>query len=158
MQLSNGYALSCSSNARFFCFKMIGTHVVHEMSAIVNALSCLGGQEITLCSGPWAHGQWNGGSGLTTMGNIHFHQKTEECVAFMLLPASFNMCIASASPLSPWQCSTITAWTVSTVAESLPACMQILSRVHRSAVLPPPLEQCFTRHTAASTSPRSSRL
>jgi putative CocE/NonD family hydrolase len=34
--------------------------------------------EVTLCAGPWAHGQWSGGKGLTTHGNVSFYNKTEE--------------------------------------------------------------------------------
>ena len=34
--------------------------------------------EVTLCAGPWAHGQWSSGEGPTTMGNVEFFAKTEE--------------------------------------------------------------------------------
>ena len=34
--------------------------------------------EVTLCAGPWAHGQWSGGEGLTTHGNVSFYNRTEE--------------------------------------------------------------------------------
>ena len=34
--------------------------------------------ELTLCVGPWAHGQWSGGEGLTALGNARFGAPTEE--------------------------------------------------------------------------------
>ena len=35
-------------------------------------------KEVTLVMGPWAHGQWSGGEGITTMGNVCFFTRTEE--------------------------------------------------------------------------------
>jgi putative CocE/NonD family hydrolase len=37
-----------------------------------------GNSEVTLVAGPWAHGQWSGGEGLTTHGNVSFYSRTEE--------------------------------------------------------------------------------
>lgn len=57
--------------------------------------------EITLCSGPWAHGQWNGGSGMTTMGNIHFGQKTEEYYREFIEAPFFRRHLDTPSPDVP---------------------------------------------------------
>lgn len=34
--------------------------------------------EVTLVMGPWAHGQWSGGEGVTSLGNVCFFSRTEE--------------------------------------------------------------------------------
>ena len=35
-------------------------------------------QQVTLVVGPWAHGQWSSGAGITVLGDVEFFARTEE--------------------------------------------------------------------------------
>ena len=34
--------------------------------------------QITIVAGPWAHGQWSSGTGITVLGDVEFFSRTEE--------------------------------------------------------------------------------
>ena len=34
--------------------------------------------QITIVAGPWAHGQWSSGEGITALGDVEFFSRTEE--------------------------------------------------------------------------------
>ena len=57
----------------FDCEDQLGPFAVFEDTRRRNPAA-----EVSLCVGPWAHAQWSGGEGVTSLGNVGFATATEE--------------------------------------------------------------------------------